>query len=381
MKIISSERLPIKSWADDLEEETLRQAKDLANHPFAFKWVCLMPDAHPGFGMPIGGVVATQKVIIPNAVGVDIGCGMIAVKTSLANLKRETITKIMGVIRKNIPVGFRHQKETKEWSGFSQAPEIEIVQKELSSARKQIGTLGSGNHFIEILKEEGGNVWLMLHSGSRNFGYKTAEHFFKKAVNFSERSLQKPPSRDLSFLPLDSQDGQDYFSAMNFCLAFAQANRRFMMEQVKEAYQNLTRCSFSPEIDVHHNYAAQETHFGERVFVHRKGAILAAKGQKGIIPGSMGTPSFIVEGLGNPESFMSCSHGAGRVMGRKKAIASLDLQKEQEKMKDIIGAPRSRDELQEAPSAYKDINKVIDQQKDLVKVLIKLNPIAVITGN
>ncbi len=382
MKTVSSERLPIKSWAEDLEEATLSQAKNLANHPFAFKWVCLMPDAHPGFGMPIGGVIATKEVIIPNAVGVDIGCGMKAVKTSVTESDRDRLTKTMQIIRKTIPVGFEHQRENQEWEGFSQAPDVGIIQEELGSARKQIGTLGSGNHFVEILKEEGdGSVWLMVHSGSRNFGFKTAQNFFRKAVSFSQKSSQKPPSEDLSFLAVDSKEGQEYLAAMNFCLSFAQANRALMMRRIKDAFQSVTGANFLEEIDVHHNYAARETHFGEEVYVHRKGAILAAKGLRGIIPGSMGTPSYIAEGLGNPESFASCSHGAGRVMGRKEAIRSLDLAKEQEKMKGIIGAPRNKNELQEAPSAYKDIDKVMELQKDLVKPLVKLFPLAVITGN
>lgn len=379
-KIINTERLPIKLWLDDIDPTTLKQAKDLANLPHTYKWIAIMPDAHPGYGMPIGGVVATTDIIIPNAVGVDIGCGIRAVKTNIKNIDRTILTQILEKVRKRIPTGFAHHKIKQKWDGFSRAPNIEIIQKELDNAKYQIGTLGGGNHFIEILKDKNSNIWLMIHSGSRNFGYKTAEFFHHKASKFCQEKGIKLPTQELSFLSIEKDEGKKYFTAMSYCLEFAKANREKMMETLKSIVNEETGCDFIEEIDVHHNYASLEKHFGKEVFIHRKGAINAEEGKAGIIPGSMGTPSYITEGLGNPESFKSSSHGAGRRLGRREAIRKLNLKQEQEKMKEIIGKPRIQKELEEAPGAYKDIEAVMEKQKDLVKVKEKLIPLAVITG-
>lgn len=378
IKVISTEKVPIKLWLNDIDEITLKQSKDLANLPHIYRWVAIMPDAHPGYGMPIGGILPTEDVIVPNAVGVDIGCGIKAIKTSLKEIEKERLTCILGKIRAIVPTGFKRHKTKQEWEGFKKAPEVEIIQREIENAKYQLGTLGSGNHFIEILKDNEGYIWIMIHSGSRNFGLKTAEYFYSKARKFMEERNYKIPNLELSFLPFDSKEGQNYFTAMNYCLEFAKANREKMAERIMEILKDETKSNFLETIDVHHNYASLEEHFGKKVLIHRKGAIKAGKGDIGIIPGSMGTPSYIVEGLGSQESFLSSSHGAGRKLGRKEAIRTLNLEKEVKKMGDIIGKPRTQRELEEAPGAYKDIDKVMENQKDLVKIKQKLNPIAVI---
>ncbi len=379
MRVIDSEKLPIKLWLETIEDEALAQARNLANLPFAFRHIAIMPDSHVGYGMPIGGVLATMGVIICNAVGVDIGCGMMAVKTSLSGIDEPTLKLILGEIRKAVPVGFNHHEEPRTWKGFDRAPDIEIIQAELSSARCQLGTLGGGNHFIEIQKGDDGYIWIMLHSGSRNFGFKTAHVYHERAKALCERWHSDIPHKDLSFLPMDDPAGREYFDAMNFCLDFAQANRAEMMARIMDI---VARCGaeFDAPINIHHNYAAMEHHFGQNVMVHRKGATRAYAGQPGIIPGSMGTASYITEGLGNPESFMSSSHGAGRRMGRAEATRTLDLEAEQAKMAGIVHGLRNQKDLDEAPGAYKDIDEVMSNQSDLVKIVTRLRPLAVIKG-
>jgi tRNA-splicing ligase RtcB len=380
MKVIDTEKVPIKLWLDDIEDGALAQAKNLANHPFTFKWVAIMPDSHQGYGMPIGGVLATKEVIIPNAVGVDIGCGMSAAKTSLTNIDTDTIKSIMGEIRKVVPVGFNHHQEAQEWTQFDNAPDLPIIQKELSSAKTQLGTLGGGNHFIEIQRGDDGHIWVMLHSGSRNFGLKTATEYHKKAQALCERWVSDIPDKDLAFLPLDTQEGQEYLTAMNYCLEFAFANRALMMDRIMNIVSAITFGAEIDRVNIHHNYAIMEHHFGQNVLVHRKGATKATVGLRGIIPGSMGTHSYIVEGLGNPDSFESCSHGAGRRMGRKEAGRVLNLEEEQAKMAGIVNGLRTVKDLDEAPGAYKDIDVVMENQKDLVKKVVELTPLASIKG-
>lgn len=380
MKVIDTERVPIKMWLETIEDGAIAQAKNLANLPFAFKWIALMPDSHQGYGMPIGGVLATHNVIIPNAVGVDIGCGMIACKTSLTEVNTETLKRVMGIVRETIPVGFNHQKHQQIWDGFNNTPLIPVIYQELESAKKQLGTLGGGNHFIEIQKGDDGHIWLMIHSGSRNFGYKTAKFFNDIALKLCEKWYSNIPNKDLAFLPMTSDEGMQYFTAMKYCLSFAQANRDLMMLRLSDAICSITGASIEQTINIHHNYAAYEHHFGTNVIVHRKGATSATLGQLGIIPGSMGTKSYITEGLGNPESFTSSSHGAGRKMGRKEATRVLNLEEEQKKMEGIVHGLRTVDELEEAPGAYKDIDVVMENQKDLVKILVSLTPLAVIKG-
>lgn len=404
MKIISTENIPIKMWLNGIEEGALEQAKNLANLPFAFKHIAIMPDSHQGYGMPIGGVLATHNIIIPNAVGVDIGCGMCAVKTSLTELSIDQLKKLFGGsknyhggIRSAIPVGFSHHKNKQDHnlmpkSEMTESREdfasysIYIIQREYESALKQLGTLGGGNHFIEIQKGSDGYIWIMLHSGSRNLGYKVANHYNKLAKKINEKWFSAVSKKvDLAFLPLDSEEGQSYLREMNYCLEFAKANRKHMMNAIINIFMNIfaeTGISFDDIIDVHHNYATIENHFGKNVVVHRKGATSARKGQIGIVPGSQGTKSYIVKGLGNPESFNSCSHGAGRTMSRTKARATLNLEEEIKKMNDkgILHSIRGKNQLDEASSAYKNIDIVMENQKDLVEILVELTPLGVIKG-
>lgn len=380
MQVINTERIPIKLWLDDIEPTALQQARNLANLPFAYRWIAIMPDSHQGFGMPIGGVLAAEDVIVPNAVGVDIGCGMYAARTSLTSIDTDTLKEVMGRVRQVIPVGFQHQNTNQPWEGFDQAPDIPVIQQELASAKRQLGTLGGGNHFIEIQQGDDGHIWLMIHSGSRNFGKKTADVYHHLAMKLCERWGKDLPDRDLSFLPMDTPEGEEYFRAMDYCLRFAQANRSLMMKRLSQILTDVTGAVVEQEVNIHHNYAALENHFGKDVLVHRKGATKATAGLAGIIPGSMGTSSYIVVGLGNPESFTSCSHGAGRKMGRKEAMRRLNLEEEQRKMAGIVHGLRTVGELEEAPGAYKDIDQVMQNQQDLVKIKVRLKPLAVVKG-
>ena len=384
MKILQGKNVPLKSWCNEPEEGAIEQAMNLTSLPFIFKQVCLMPDTHQGYGMPIGGVIACTGAIIPNAVGVDIGCGMCAVRTSITEITIEQIKEIMGKIRNVVPVGFNHRKENQTWDGFDSAPDIKVIQREINSARKQLGTLGGGNHFIEIQKGDDGFIWLMIHSGSRNFGYKVAKEYNTKAQELCKKWYSNIPDfkgeDGLAFFPMDSKYGKEYIVAMNYALDFALANRKKMMDDVCKSVYEVIDCEFEEAINIHHNYAAMEHHFGKNVMIHRKGATSAKVGQLGIIPGSQGTSSYIVIGKGNEESFKSCSHGAGRKMSRKKAKAVLNIEDEQKTMEGIVHSIRQPKDLDEAPGAYKDIDVVMDEQKDLVDIVVKLTPLGVIKG-
>lgn len=398
-KTINATNLHIKLWLDDLEEGAMEQALNLARLPFVFKHIAIMPDAHEGYGMPIGGVMATKGVVVPNAVGVDIGCGMRAIPTNIHNsdLSLDTLKKIMGKIRMVIPTGFNKHSDAKQGL-IAGMPEISsnkdvpyydvapVVTDNYNNACKSLGTLGGGNHFIEIQKDEEGFIWIMIHSGSRNLGNQVATHYNKIAIEMNEKYFSIVPKHyKLAFLPTDSDAGQKYLTEMNYCVDYAKANRRVMMERIIDIFATNIPL-FIPitedQIDISHNYAVMEHHFGQNVLIHRKGATLAVKGKLGIIPGSQGTSSYIVEGKSNPESFNSCSHGSGRVMSRTKARKELNLQEEKKKLddKNIIHAIRGNKDLDEASGAYKDIDTVMKNQEDLVKIIIKLNPIAVIKG-
>lgn len=391
-QVISTEQKPIKLWLDDIEAGALEQAKNLANLPFVFRHIALMPDAHQGYGMPIGGVMATQGVVVPNAVGVDIGCGMCALKTSIPALDQETLKKIMGGskeykggIRSNVPVGFSHHSKKQDEALMPRiTTKLQIVEQEYSSALSQIGTLGGGNHFIEIQQGNDGFVWLMIHSGSRNIGFKVAHHYNELAIALNERWRSSVPKNwQLAFLPLDTQEGQDYLEEMQYCVDFALASRGLMMELVKRSIVEIVGdVSFGEIINIAHNYAAMEHHFGTNVMIHRKGATKAYPGKLGIIPGSQGTASYIVQGKGEPESFMSCSHGAGRKMGRKQAQRELSLDSEIARLDalGVIHGIRNAKDLDEAAGAYKDISTVMENQADLVDIAVELRPLAVIKG-
>ena len=385
-KVIKKGRVPLKLWLSDIEKGALEQAEHLAELPFSFKHVAIMPDAHQGYGMPIGGVLALKDTVIPNAVGVDIGCGMCALKTSQREIDKDRLQKIVDEIRKVIPTGFDHHKRDQDKKLMPQAgsENLPIVKKEYKNALRQIGTLGGGNHFIEIQRDENGWLWIMIHSGSRNIGYKVANHYNKLAAKLNEK-WKSPITRNwqLAHLPLNSNEGQTYLDEMNYCIEFAFANRKLMMQRVKEIFSDqFPDIKFAEMINIAHNYAALEKHFGQKVMIHRKGATRAFKNEYGIIPGSQGSASYIVRGKGNPESFMSCSHGAGRKMGRNEARRRLDLKKESEKLEKlgIIHALHSKRDLDEASGAYKDISEVIHNQLDLIDIETELKPLAVVKG-
>jgi tRNA-splicing ligase RtcB len=397
--------LVIKSWCENPEDGAIKQAMNLAKLPFAFKQICLMPDTHQGYGMPIGGVMATIGAIVPNAVGVDIGCGMCAIKTSLTDIDKDTLKLILGKIRQVIPVGFNKHKEVQDVSLMPNLDKYSIgpvVEREFTNACLSLGTLGGGNHFIEIQKGDDGNIWIMIHSGSRNLGKQVADYYNKKAVELNEKYFSKVEKEwQLAFLPLDTDEAKMYLNEMNYCVAFALANRSLMMSRIIDCFADVLNVDtifdtkkivhdfnvsgifeIEPMINIAHNYVAIENHFGKNVWVHRKGATSARLNEIGIIPGSQGTSSYIVRGKGNYESFMSCSHGAGRSMGRKEASRSLDLAKEIEKLdsQGIIHGIRNVKDLDEAAGAYKDIDVVMKEQEDLVDIVVKLRPLAVIKG-
>lgn len=370
------------------EAGAIEQAKNLANLPFAFKHIALMPDTHQGFGMPIGGVLATKGIVICNAVGVDIGCGMCAVESNITDWNKDLLTEVVKEIRYNVPVGFGKHIHPKAQEKLPAANRKNAYYENFFEASLyQIGTLGGGNHFIELQKNTDGKLCLMIHSGSRNIGKQVADHFNKMAIALNEKWHSKVTTDlDLAFLPLDSEEGQAYMEEMQYCVEFALANRMEMMQQCQQAiykvFKPLQQVTFQNFINIPHNYARLENHFGENVVVHRKGATSARSAEIGLIPGSQGTKSYIVQGKGNRESFESCSHGAGRTMGRKQAQRTLNLEAEKAALdaKGIIHAVRSVDDLDEAPSSYKNIDVVMEEQKDLVNIVMELTPLAVVKG-
>lgn len=380
---ITTEKIPIKLWLEEIEEGTLQQAKELANLSIAFKHIAIMPDAHLGYGMPIGGVLATKNAIVPNAVGVDIGCGISSLKTNLEQIERKELKKIMSKIRNKIPLGFSHHKvkQDKSWMPPIEV-ELPVVSQEYERAMFQIGTLGGGNHFIEIQKGSDGFIWIMIHSGSRNLGYTVANHYHNKAKEKQKQRKEELP-KDLSYFLHGESEYENYFNEMSYSIEFALQNRKLMMERVKEAFKEvLPQVEFSLFINKPHNFAAWEKHYNTEVIVHRKGATRAEKGEWGMIPGSQGTSSFLVKGLGNPLSFNSCSHGAGRVLSRAKARKLLDIKSEKAKLEaqGIIHSLYHSRNLDEAPGAYKNIEEVMALQKDLVNIEVELQPLAVIKG-
>lgn len=386
--VISSDKhLPIKLWLDpaNLEESALEQAIAVASLPKVFKHVALMPDAHMGFGVPIGTVVAFHGLVAPSIVGVDIGCGMAAMKTNIkaSELTLSDLRSTLGVLRLLIPVGFNKQNSPQVWDGFDEVEDEEypVIFEQLENARKQLGTLGGGNHFIELQVDQEGWLWAMIHSGSRNLGKQVADYYHRWALKKCEQWGVQLPDKDLAYFPVDSGEGQEYLTAMDFCLRFAAENRARMMKQVVAAL-DVVKPGFAmmERINIHHNFARMENHYGENVMVHRKGATCVREGTLGIIPGSMGTSSYIVIGKGNPESFESCSHGAGRALGRKEACRKLNLEAEKAKMEGVVHGLRNASDLEEAPGAYKDIDEVMSCQMDLVEIRTKLRPIASMKG-
>ena len=400
--------VPVKSWCENCEEGAVKQAENLARHPVVFDHVALMPDAHQGYGMPIGGVIACEDAVIPAAVGVDIGCGMIATETDIPAERFADMAfrrAFQEKLKERIPVGEGvSHRETQNWEGFEEYTANNGMRSNLWPSkldRMNLGTLGGGNHFIELQKstaldgsgdpDGGAKVWLMIHSGSRNLGKRIEEHYHKIANRLCTRFHVPLADPDLAFLPIGEEDGHHYFTDMLFALRYAKENRRRMMEAMKETVAEFVpEVNFIRTIDIHHNYAAGEEHFGKKVFVHRKGATSAKLDEIGIIPGSMGTASYIVRGLGNPDSFMSCSHGAGRRMSRIAASTKLTVEECDRAMDGIVcerwhkykgfGKAKGRLDLSEAPQAYKDIEDVIASERDLIEPLVRLVPLASLKG-
>jgi len=384
----------------NLEQDAIRQASEAARLPCAFHHVALMPDAHVGFGVPIGSVLPLRNAISPNAVGVDIGCGMCAWNSEVS-LKELDVTKLMTDIRDNIPIGSGGNRSNSDlWLGHKRFKDtLDDVQKkveeakdacktldypEWGNARVQLGTLGSGNHFIELQEDSNGHAWIMLHSGSRGLGAQLAKKFHHLAVTTCRRYFTRLPNEELAFLPADSQEGQWYIQSLLAAQDYALANRSLMMLVCQEMIrQQIHKTNELKDfINIHHNYAAQENHFGENVWVHRKGATLARVTTTGIIPGSMCSKSYIVKGKNNPLSFNSCSHGAGRLFSRTTAKNRIKdgtdpSQASQLGKVELYGVKDAHDEL---GSAYKDIDVVMENQKDLVDIQIELKPVAVIKG-
>lgn len=396
-------KFPILDWTNGTAESgCMEQAQNVANLPFIHKHVVLAPDAHQGFGMPIGGIVGLKGIVSPGMVGNDIGCGMRVLKTNLSTdqLNIQLLQDIRNELRGSIPMNNNAHKYEQSWAGFTEwVDELECIRGVykypewysndiLKWIRRSLGTLGGGNHFIELQKDAANNVYIMLHSGSRNLGQQVCKNYHGLALDMCNKWHVSLPDKHLAYLPVDSPEGQDYLRDMNFALAFAKENRSRLMDQVVDiVYNVLATVNAGPfkrleEHDVHHNYAALENHMGKNVWVHRKGATSAKDCELGIIPGSQGTHSYIVKGLGNPLSFSSCSHGAGRIMGRKDAIRRLDLVKELEILDKcgVVHTMRGEKDLDEAPSAYKDISVVMKNQSDLVEVVTELSPIMVAKG-
>jgi len=381
---------PIKIWTDDIEAEALTQLKNLARLPFiASNGVACMPDVHAGNGSTIGTVIATDKAIIPAAVGVDIGCGMNAVRLSLkASELPDSLTAIRHQIERDVPLGAggRHQQPKDVIVGVSQVVVSGLFDgdkdKALAKVNSQIGTLGSGNHFIELCIDEAQDVWVMLHSGSRGVGNMIGSYFIEKAKRRMEQYFISLPDGDLAYLPENTDEFNDYVTAVNWAQNYALENRRVMMEAVIAALRRHIPVEFTitqEAINCHHNYVERENHFGRNLWVTRKGAIRARIGDLGIIPGSMGQRSYIVRGKGNAESYCSCSHGAGRKMSRAAArrtftVADLAAQTE--------GVECRKDDavLDEIPSSYKNIDEVMANQADLIEVVHVLKQVLCVKG-
>lgn len=392
------QKVPVKIWSqlDTVEPDAVKQLQNMASLPFVFKHVAAMPDVHVGKGATVGSVIATKNAVIPAAVGVDIGCGMMAVKLNvrLDELK-DKCRMIRDAIEATIPVGFSENKhatgDIAHWAGWNTWDQLyaskfrRVNETDLKAkALKQIGTLGGGNHFIELCEDTEGHPWIMLHSGSRGIGNNLASLHIDNAKDVMKKMFISLPDKDLAYYVENTEDYDRYMFDLHWAQDYALYNREIMMKRIlRVVAQNLGIDAESPKvitsINCHHNYASKENHYGENVLITRKGAVRARAGDLGIIPGSMGAKSFIVRGLGNDESFHSCSHGAGRKMSRTKAKANFtidDLNKQTE------GVDCRKDEgvLDEIPGAYKDIDLVMNNQKDLVEIVAQLKQFMCIKG-
>lgn len=395
--------VPIKAWVNgvQMEDEAKKQLLNVAQLPFVYKWVAAMPDVHWGIGATVGSVIPTKGAIVPAAVGVDIGCGLGAVQTTLtANDLPDNLRKLRRAIEKAVPHGRTDHGGRNDRGAWHGLPRRQVnVWKQLIAGYEAIcakhsrldrgnhvnhlGTLGTGNHFIEICLDENDQVWLMLHSGSRGVGNRIGTYFIELAKKDLRNVISNLPDKDLAYFTDGTEHFEDYVEAVGWAQDFAMWNRKLMMEQVIDA---LTDSGEVPEftatrqvVNCHHNYVARETHYGEEVLVTRKGAVRARKGDLGIIPGSMGARSFIVRGLGNDESFHSCSHGAGRAMSRNEAKRRFTTADHEAATKGIE-CRKDEEVIDETPMAYKDIDAVMNAQRDLVEIVHTLRQVVCVKG-
>ncbi|MAZ88348.1 MAG: RNA-splicing ligase RtcB [Cellvibrionaceae bacterium] len=400
--------VPIKSWTVGVpfETEAKEQLKNISRMPFIHQWVAAMPDVHLGKGATIGSVVPTLGAVIPAAVGVDIGCGMMAVRTSLkAGQLPDNLAGVRNAIERAVPHGRtsgrsrRGKGQGRDKGAWANLPDDVMAAWAPLSAQfdvlkdkhgvlkntnniNHLGTLGTGNHFIEVCLDEHDSVWLMLHSGSRGVGNRIGTHFIEMAKKDMERWHIHLPDSDLAYLPEGSDHFDEYVEAVEWAQNFARINREVMMARVIQAVKGSLGMDFEARMEAvncHHNYISRENHYGKNVLVTRKGAVRARSGEMGIIPGSMGARSFIVRGLGNEESFCSCSHGAGRVMSRTKAKKLVSLEEHRLATADVE-CRKDEGVIDETPSAYKPIEKVMEAQKDLVEVVYTLKQVVCVKG-
>jgi tRNA-splicing ligase RtcB len=391
----------IKMWTRGVpvEDKAREQLTNTAKMPFIFKHLAVMPDVHVGKGSTIGSVIPTLKAVIPAAVGVDIGCGMMAAKTTLsASDLPDSLQAMRSAIERAVPHGRSVGKRDKgawgdapptnadiAWSqlqpGFSQLTEIHPRLKNTNN-RAHLGTLGTGNHFIEICLDEAGAVWVMLHSGSRGVGNAIGTHFIELAKKDMRQWMINLPDDDLAYFPEGTDHFKEYVAAVEWAQSFAMLNREVMMENVIKAIRTVITKPFETHVEAvncHHNYVSRENHYGENILVTRKGAVRARQGELGIIPGSMGARSYIVRGLGNEESFHSCSHGAGRTMSRTAARKRFTLE-DHAIATEGVECRKDVNVIDETPAAYKDIDAVMAAQKDLVEIVHTLKQVVCVKG-
>ena len=394
-QVISEQRVPVKIWTDDVDERSRQQLANIASMPFIHHHVAAMPDVHLGIGATVGSVIATHKAIIPAAVGVDIGCGMVAARLSLTanGLDEKSLKKVFEQISRDVPVGKGQHKDDRVLvaavSPFEPGlkvltdrhPELLKTFGKFSKWMNQMGTLGGGNHFIEVCLDESNQVWVMLHSGSRGIGNAIADYFIKLARKDMERWMIQLPDRDLAYFPEGSEYFADYVEAVHWAQDYAFANRQAMLELVlKGLEKHLPPFTVTTEaVNCHHNHVAMEHHYGADVWVTRKGAIRAREGDLGIVPGSMGARSFIVRGKGNRESFCSSAHGAGRRMSRTEA-AKVFSEADLERQTAGVICRKDKGVIDEIPGAYKDIDAVMANQNDLTEILHTLKQVVCVKG-
>ena len=393
-ELIETGHAPVKAWIKGVpvEDAARQQLAAVASLPFIHSHVAVMPDVHLGRGATVGSVIATKGAIVPAAVGVDIGCGMMAVATTLtASQLPDSLAGLRSGIERVVPVGFGSHKEAplpveKAWCALLKQRYEAIEAKHPGvttgkSAALQIGTLGGGNHFIEVCLDEADRVWVMLHSGSRGIGNRIGTYFIGRAHEAMIKRGIKLPERDLGWLEQGSTEFDDYVEAIGWAQDYAMENRKAMMVAVLEALRaHVTSFEATPmAVNCHHNYVEKEEHFGERVWVTRKGAVRARTGELGIIPGSMGAKSFIVRGRGNPDAFHSCSHGAGRRMSRNAAKAAFTLE-DHRVATEGVECRKDTGVIDETPGAYKDIDAVMAAQADLVDIVHTLKQVLCVKG-